>query len=162
MISMTASLKFASYKKNTAGWLVSASACLCVILSGCASDPASPSAAKQPFTGLWIAPESQAVSFELDLRQSGSHIEGYHAVLVLPGGRIEVALPTDGKPPSVQGDLLSSSVAKVSYQLRNGAGSGEATLTRRGNKMNWHLLSATGEQCLPVDCPLERQTVAPH
>ena len=129
-----------------------------LLLTGCSSVEST----KQPFTGLWVAPESESVSFELDLKQTATHIEGYHAVLVMPNGRIEVALPTDGGQPSVKGDLVSRSTAMVRYVLRKNAGSGEGTLTLSGNKLVWKLTHSSGENCFPATCSLLLQKPSAH
>lgn len=132
---------------------------LCLLLiTGCSSLEST----KQPFTGLWVAPETESVSFELDLKQTASHIEGYHALLVMPGGRIEVALPTDGGQPSVKGDLISKNTARIRYVLRKNAGSGEGTITLHGKKIVWQLIHATGENCFPATCSLILQKPSAH
>ena len=129
-----------------------------LLLTGCSSVEST----KQPFTGLWVAPESESVSFELDLKQTAAHIEGYHAVLVMPSGRIEVSLPTDGGQPSVKGDLISTNTARVRYVLRKNAGSGEGTITLNGKKIVWKLLQSSGENVFPATCSLLLQKPASH
>jgi hypothetical protein len=129
------------------------------ILQSCAT---SPEGQKTMFGGLWIAPESEASSFELDLTQNGPRIEGYHAALVKGSGQIEVALPSDGDPPSVTGTTTDRSSARVRFKLRRGKGGGEALLVRKWDKLIWTVTQSEGEALLPQTCTLKRQASAPH
>lgn len=129
------------------------------ILQSCASSSESK---KTVFGGLWIAPESEANSFELDLTQSGTQVQGYHAALVKDSGQIEVALPSDGDPPSITGATTDASTAKVHFKLRRGKGSGEALLVRKWDKLIWTVTQAEGDALLPQTCILKRQATTPH
>lgn len=129
------------------------------ILPSCASSPDGP---KTVFGGLWIAPESEANSFELDLTQNGTQVQGYHAALVKGSGQIEVALPSDGEPPSLSGTTTDTSTARVHFKLRRGKGGGEALLVRKSDKLIWTVTQTEGEALLPQTCILKRQATTPH
>ena len=115
-----------------------------------------------PYTGLWIAPESDKTSFELDLVQNGLLIEGYHAALVGDAGNIEAALRTDRDAASVRGRVEGDGRAVVRFELRKYKGSGEATLTLSGGRLKWKLISASGDVVLPKSCVLLKQSSASH
>ena len=139
---------------------------LFLFLQGCASGGASRVASKPgsnpSFTGLWVVPETDKTSFELDLVQTGTAVEGYHAALVGKTAQIEAALRSDREPPSVYGRIGSEGKALVQFQLRKGAGAGEALLTLNGDKLRWKLVSSSGASLLPKSCVLFRQGGAAH
>jgi hypothetical protein len=114
------------------------------------------------YTGLWVAPETDKVFFELDLTQNGSAIEGYHAALIGENGSIEAALRTDREPPSIQGEVRADGSALVHFRLRKSLGEGEAVLTLRGDRLKWKLNSASGSPVLPKSCVLLKQAGATH
>jgi hypothetical protein len=137
---------------------------LALILGGCVSGSRGTATAKAKpplnasFTGLWLAPESDKTSFELDLTQVGTAIEGYHAALVGETGQIEAALRTDPKPPSVRGRVSEEGKAVVQFQLRKSSGGGEALLSLRGDRLKWEVTSLWGEARLPKRCVLYKQS----
>ncbi len=137
-----------------------------LFFQGCASEGASRAAAqpgaKPSFTGLWVVPETDKTSFELDLVQTGAAVEGYHAALVGKTAQIEAALRSDREPPSIHGQIGSEGKALVQFQLRKGAGAGEALLTLNGDKLRWQLVSSSGASLLPRSCVLFRQGGAVH
>lgn len=114
------------------------------------------------YTGLWVAPEDDKTSFELDLEQSGLLLEGYHAALDPNTANIEAALRTDRDPPSVRGQISEKGSAIVRFDLRRGVGGGEAVLTMNGDKLKWKIISSTGASVLPKSCVLFRQSAAEH
>lgn len=157
------------FQKKRGSFLFNAGAfLLLLLLSGC-STPSKSASTVPPkiqkglsYTGLWVAPEDDKTSFELDLVQNGSLIEGYHAALVPETGNIEAALRTDRDPPSVRGRILENNSVKVHFELRRSAGSGEAVLTTKGDKLKWQLISSSGASVLPKSCVLLRQAATDH
>ena len=141
---------------------------LVLLLAGCSSAPrgadgiGTKSSLNPSFTGLWVAAETDKTSFELDLTQVGTAIEGYHAALVGQAGLIEVALRTDPEPPSVRGRVSAVGRASVQFQLRKSSGSGEALLTIKGDRLKWQLISVSGAAQLPKKCVLYRQSGPAH
>lgn len=141
---------------------------LLLLLSGCGAPSKSASTAPSKiqkglsYTGLWVAPEDDKTSFELDLVQNGSFVEGYHAALVPETGNIEAALRTDRDPPSVRGQIFENGSVTVHFELRRSKGSGEAVLTTKGDKLKWKLISSSGVSALPKSCVLLRQTATEH
>ena len=125
------------------------------LLAGCTSPshPGPEASERTPnrlsFTGLWVAPETDKTSFELDLSQHGQELEGYHAALVGDTGNIEAALRLDREPPSVRGRVGDDGRAQVRFELRKSSGFGEAVLTLSGDKLRWRLLSSSGASVLP-------------
>jgi hypothetical protein len=105
-----------------------------------------------------VAPETDKISFELDLIQRDLVLEGYHAALIGESGAIEVALRSDREPPSVRGRIDAEGRALVHFELRKNAGSGEAMLRVSGNKLTWKLLSVSGAAVLPKSCVLQKQS----
>jgi hypothetical protein len=148
-----------------------AAVALCVpllFLSACASSNVTAQEGGQkkltesPYTGLWVAPENDKTSFELDLTQNGSLIEGYHAALVGDTGNIEAALRTDREGASVRGSVGGDGFATVKFELRKYRGSGEATLSLKGDRLKWKLTSTSGDSVLPKTCVLFKQMSALH
>ena len=137
-------------------------------LAGCVHSPpiaagkSGTGAGEGAYTGLWVAPENDKISFELDLTQRNLLLEGYHAALVGDSGAIEVALPSDREPPSVRGRIDAEGRAWVHFELRKSAGSGEAMLRVSGNKLTWKLLSVSGAEVLPKSCVLLKQAGPTH
>ena len=114
------------------------------------------------YTGLWVAPENDKTSFELDLEQNGTLVEGYHAALVPETGNIEAALRTDRDEPSVRGRIVENGRVTVHFELRRSAGSGEAVLTTKGDTLKWKIISSSGASVLPKSCVLLRQAASEH
>lgn len=139
-----------------------------LLVSACVGQAGKPSSASQkaqngsPYTGLWIAPENDKTSFELDLIQNGPWIEGYHAALVGETGNIEAALRTDAGAASLRGRVEADGRAVVKFELRKYKGSGEAILSLSGGRLKWKLISASGEVVLPKSCVLLKQSEGVH
>ncbi len=134
-------------------------ACL-FLISACASAPSTRSSSAS-FTGLWVAPESEKTSFELDLVQTGDRIEGYHAV-ILPGTLgIDAPLRADGAPYSIQG-AVTERVGRVRFSARKGESRGEAQIALKNNRLQWRILSSNGSALLPTSCELYRQPIVAH
>lgn len=154
--------KRGSFHSNACAFLI------LLLLSGCSAPSKSASrVSPKPqkglsYTGLWVAPEDDNTSFELDLVQNGVLIEGYHAALIPETGNIEAALRTDRDPPSVRGRLVENGSVTVHFELRRSKGSGEAVLTTKGDKLKWKLISTSGASVLPKSCVLLRQAATEH
>lgn len=129
-------------------------ACIaCFFLSACAS---------RNFTGLWIAPDSEKVLFELDLVRKGDRVEGYHSAILSGGNQIDSVLRADNAAPSIMGTVVDGG-ARVQFEVRNRAGGGEAFMKLvSGKKMVWTRISTSGGQTVPETCILIRQPQPKH
>jgi|ERR1700736_905869 hypothetical protein len=111
-------------------------------------------ASKKPFAGVWDFNAGNASSFTLELTQAGNHIEGYHTAIAHRGNRIDAILPKEGKP-SITGDVVAG-VAHIHFRSGYSDATGEATLTLKGNKLEWEITRSSGAHYLPTSCILRR------
>jgi hypothetical protein len=122
--------------------------CLTLLLAN------SSGANKKPFAGVWDFNAGKASSFTLELTQVGNHIEGYHTAIAHRGNRIDAILPKEGKP-SITGYLVAD-VAHIHFRSGYSDATGEATLTLKGNKLEWTITRSSGAHYLPASCILRR------
>jgi len=108
------------------------------------------------FTGSWESKNTKGISLDLDLKQTGNKIEGYHVAVVLNtrSHHTDAVLPEDGRP-SITG-TVSGSKASVLFTSENEA-TGTATITLQGNKIEWTILSSSSGHLLPKHATLYRR-----
>jgi len=107
------------------------------------------------FTGTWASKTTDAITFALDLKQTGSRIEGYHNAVAQSGRRVDDVQPDSGKP-SISGSVRGR-VAHVTFSSGYGDGTGEATITLNGNRLDWKITKSSGMHSLPSASVLHRQ-----
>jgi hypothetical protein len=121
------------------GWLLCLAAGLAV-----AKDPT--------FTGSWDTLPDENRSFSLDLVQTGNDVAGYHDAVSQHGNRIDSATAKDG-PPTIVGSVKHG-IAHVT--LKSGDESGQATITIKGDTMEWKMTKSDGVYIVPQKAVLFR------
>jgi hypothetical protein len=109
----------------------------------------------EDFTGTWASKTTDAITFSLDLKQRGSRIEGYHNAVAQGGRRVDDVQPDTGHP-SISGSVQGR-VAYVTFSSGYGDGTGEATITLNGNKLDWKITKSSGMHYLPSASVLHRR-----
>ena len=109
---------------------------------------------KEAFTGSWDFNAGNASSFSLELTQTGNRVQGYHTAIAHRGNRIDAVLPKEGKP-SITGDVVAG-VAHIHFRSGYSDATGDATLTLKGNKVEWTITRSSGAHYLPASCILRR------
>jgi hypothetical protein len=107
------------------------------------------------FTGSWEASSGGAGSFALTLTQTGSSVQGYHSAVAHRGNRIDAVLP-DAAKPSITGSVVAD-IATVTFRSGYSSATGEATLTRSGDKLVWKITKSSGTHYLPSVSILHRR-----
>jgi hypothetical protein len=107
------------------------------------------------FTGTWASKTTDAITFALDLKQKGSRVEGYHNAVAQGGRRVDDVQPDTGQP-SVSGSVRGR-VAHVTFNSGYGDGTGEATITLNGNRLEWKIIKSSGMHYLPSASVLHRR-----
>ena len=103
---------------------------------------------KGAFAGSWDFSAGNAAAFSLELTQTGNRVQGYHTAIARHGNRIDAVLPKEGKP-SVTGDVVAG-VAHIHFRSGYSDATGDATLTLKGNKLEWTITRSSGAHYLPT------------
>lgn len=105
------------------------------------------------FQGTWSW-EKGTEQFELELKQNGNKLTGYHIAIGQNGSKVDEADTT--QEPSIVG-TVKRNTAKVNFKsgFPDSNGKGAATLILRRRQLYWKIINSSGEHYLPLSAVLK-------
>ncbi len=106
------------------------------------------------FQGNWMWKKG-ADEFELELKQKGNKISGYHIAIGQNGHKVDEADRT--QTSSITGSVKGKT-ATVAFRsgFPDGNGQGTATLILRRRQLYWRIINSGGEHYLPLSAVLKK------
>ncbi len=118
------------------------------------------SAAESPMAGTWevkwkcakaVNPDCMPDTFSIRLFIQGGKLCGTHSSIAKAGKKVD---EIGGSKPTLSGQVVGAT-ATVTF-LSAFEGKGKATITLRGERLQWHIVEEEGESWLPPDATLHR------
>ena len=106
------------------------------------------------FRGVWSA-KNGAEEFELELKQNGNRLTGYHFAIGQNGNKVDEA--DTQQAPSITGSIKGK-IATVQFKsgFPGSSGKGTATLVLRRRQLYWRIIGSSGEHYLPLSAVLKK------